>query len=387
MIRLIAEWLNIRVRGSKFLRNAINHVFPDHWSFMLGEIALYCFVVLTLTGIFLTMFYRPSENSVLYTGSYRPLVGLHVSEAFQSVLHLSFDVRAGLLIRQIHHWAANVLIAAIAVHAARIFFTAAYRKPREINWLIGLTLLLLAIVNGFLGYSLCDDLLSGAGLQVGYSIVLSIPLIGPWISYLFLGGAAPTDATIPRMYALHIFLIPLLMLGLIALHITLIWRQKHTNYPGPQRTNTTIVGTRLWPSYAFKSLGLFMLISSVLAALGGLVQVDPVWAYGPYEPTAILSGAQPDWYLGWIEGAMRLFPNVHLKIGNFLLLPELFFPAVLLPGLLFATLYAYPFLANWFSSDSREHHVLRLPSQQPINTANGCALIIFLLILEIAGGG
>lgn len=385
MIRPIAQWADSRMRASKFMRSAINHVFPDHWSFMLGEIALYSFVILVLTGTFLAMFYDGSSAEVIYHGSYAPLVGVKMSSAFRSVLHICFDVPAGLLIRQIHHWAADVFIGAILVHQARIFFTAAYRKPREINWIIGLTLLVLALVNGFLGYSMCDDLLSGAGLRIGYSIMFSIPVIGPWMTFLFMGGTVPVAATVPRMYSLHIFLVPALITVLIAAHLGIIWRQMHTNYPGPQRTNRTIVGSRLWPSYTFKSLGLFLFVFALLAALGALVQIDPVWIYGPYNPIAVLPGAQPDWYLGWIEGAMRLFPSVHISFGT-LWVPELFFPAVLFPGLVFGALYLFPFIEQMFSFDFDEHHVLRLPYQQPFNTALGCAVIVLMLVLELAGG-
>jgi ubiquinol-cytochrome c reductase cytochrome b subunit len=386
MIGFLARTVDNRVRASKFLRSAINHVFPDHWSFMLGEIALYSFAILVATGVFLALFFDGSSAKVIYHGSYGPLRGVEMDKALESVIHISFDVPAGLLIRQIHHWAADIFIGAILVHQARIFFTAAFRKPRELNWVVGMTLLVLAMVNGYLGYSICGDLLSGAGMRIGYSILLSVPVIGPWITFLLMGGTVPVDATIPRMFAMHIFLVPALITILIAVHLGIIWRQMHTNYPGPHRTNKTIVGSRLWPSYTLKSLGLFLLLFAVVAALGGLVQIDPVWVYGPYNPVAILPGAQPDWYLGWVEGAMRLFPGVHIASSGKLWVPEVFFPAVLFPAGLFVLLYLYPFLDELFTFDAREHHVLRLPSEQPFNTAFGCGLIALLVVLEFAGG-
>jgi ubiquinol-cytochrome c reductase cytochrome b subunit len=379
------RWLDSRVRVARFLRNAMNHIFPDHWSFMLGEIAFYSFAILVVTGTFLALFFNGSSVKTPYEGSYHPLHGVPISAAYQSVLRLSFDVPAGLLIRQMHHWAADIFVGAIVAHMARIFFTAAYRRPREINWIIGVTLLFMALVNGFLGYSICDDLLSGAGLRVGYAIMLSIPVIGPWLTFLAFGGTVPVNTTVPRLYALHIFLVPALISVLLAIHLGLIWRQHHTNYPGPQRTNDTIVGSRLWPSYTLKSLGLFFLLFGVVAGLGGLVQIDPVWVYGPYDPVAIMPGAQPDWYLGWVEGAMRLFPGLNVYIGHWLI-PELFFPGVLLPLLVFLLLYSYPWIDKLVSLDLGEHHVLRLPWQQPFNTAFGCSLLVFLLVLLIAGG-
>jgi ubiquinol-cytochrome c reductase cytochrome b subunit len=386
VIGFFARWVDSRVRASRFVRGAINHIFPDHWSFMLGEIALYSFVTLVMTGTFLAMFYNGSSAKVIYHGSYFPLDGIKISRALESVIHISFDVPAGLLIRQIHHWAADIFIAAILVHQARIFFTGAFRRPREINWVIGMTLLVLAIFNGYLGYSMCGDLLSGAGLRIGYSIMLSIPFVGPWLTFLLLGGTVPVDVTVPRMYGLHIFVVPALIVTLIGLHLGLIWRQLHTNYPGPHRTDRSIVGSRLWPSYTLKSLGLFLLILSLLSALGGLVQIDPVWIYGPYDPIAIMPGAQPDWYMGWIDGALRLFPGVNVRGPHSLVIPELFFPAVLFPASLFALLYLYPFLEQFLSFDFHQHNILRLPYQQPFTTSFGCALIMLLLVLEAAGG-
>jgi ubiquinol-cytochrome c reductase cytochrome b subunit len=382
----LARSVDQRVHGARFLRRAMDHVFPDHWSFMVGEIALYSFVILIITGIFLAMFYSSGSAEVIYHGSYRALDGVRMSSAYESVLHLSFDVAAGLLIRQMHHWAALMFVGAIVLHMARIFFTAAFRRPRELTWLIGVTLLILTIANGFIGYSIGDDLLSGAGLRICYAILLSVPFIGNWLAFLFLGGVVPSPVTIPRFYSLHIFLVPALIAALIALHLGLVWRQMHTNYPGPRRTETTIVGSRLWPSYTAKTIGLFCLIFALTAALGGFVQIDPVWVYGPSTPAAIVPGAQPDWYLGWIEGAMRLFPPLNISLGN-LLVPDVFFPAVLLPSVLFLGLYFYPFFDRLTDSRSRDrsHNVLLLPWQQPFNTAFGCAVFMFLLVLLFGG--
>jgi len=381
----LAQWLDRRLHLAKFVTKAMNHVFPDHWSFMLGEVALYSFIILVITGTFLAMFYNSSSAQVTYQGSYHALDGVKMSAAYESVMQLSFDVPAGLLIRQMHHWAALIFIAAIVVHLARIFFTAAYRRPREINWLIGVTLLLFAFGNGFFGYSIAGDLLSGAGLRVAYAILLSVPVVGSWLTFLFLGGTVPVSVTLPRFYSFHIFLLPAVISVLLAFHLGIIWRQYHTNYPGPRRTDKTIVGSRLWPSYAAKSVGLFFLVFALVALLGGLVQIDPIWVYGPYDPIASMPGAQPDWYFGWIEGAMRLFPGINLHLGPYLI-PEVFFPAVLLPALVFAALYVYPFVEEFICFDREYHNVLRLPYQQPINTAIGCGFFVFLAVLFVAGG-
>ena len=385
MIEATGRWFDSRLRLAKFVRRAMNHVFPDHWSFMIGEIALYSFVILVLTGVYLALFFQASDAEVVYHGGYRALDGIKMSEAYRSVLHITFGVPAGLLIRQMHHWAADIFIGAIVAHLARIFFTAAYRRPREINWVIGLTLLVLALANGFFGYSLLGDLLSGAGLRVGYSIMLSVPIIGPWLAFLALGGTVPANGMTSHMFDMHIFVIPVAISVLLTAHLGIIWRQMHTNYPGPRRNNRTIVGSRLWPSYTAKSLGLFFLLFGVVAALGGLVQIDPVWIYGPYDPAAIAPGAQPDWYLGWIEGAMRLFPAVNVRIGG-RLIPEVFFPAVLMPALVFALLYGLPFVEEFLSRDKKQHNDLLLPYQQPFNTAFGCGVFVFAVVLLAAGG-
>jgi ubiquinol-cytochrome c reductase cytochrome b subunit len=383
--RKASQAIDSRLKAAKFVRSALNHIFPDHWSFMLGEVALYSFMVLLVTGTYLALFFHASSEKVVYHGSYHPLDGQKISVAYRSVLHISFDVPAGLLVRQMHHWAALIFLWAILAHMARIFLTAAYRKPREMNWMIGLTLLVLALVNGFLGYSMLDDLLSGTGLRIGYAILLSIPVLGPWLTFLFMGGTIPNSAILPRMFALHIFLVPAMIAALLGLHLFMIWRQLHTNYPGPMRTNRTIVGSRIWPSYAAKSIGLLLLVFGVIAALGGLVQIDPVWIYGPYDPTGVMAGAQPDWYLGWVEGAMRLFPGVNLRLGHWLI-PELFFPAMLMPSLLFLGLYSWPSVEKLFSRDKGDQNVLRLPYQQPLLTASGTGLFTFMLVLLIAGG-
>ncbi|MGH9325195.1 MAG: cytochrome bc1 complex cytochrome b subunit [Terriglobia bacterium] len=376
------DWLDSRLHLAKHTRHALNHVFPDHWSFMLGEIALYSFVILVLTGIYMMLFFHASSTPVVYHGSYKPLDGLTMTAAYASAVHLSFDVPAGLLMRQMHHWAALIFVAAIVAHMMRIFFTAAYRRPREINWLIGVTLLALAIFNGYFGYSLPGDLLSGAGLRIAYAITLSIPFIGPWMAFLFFGNTYPSPATIPRMYSLHIFLVPALIATLLALHLGIIWRQRHTNYPGPGRTDETIVGSRMWPTYAAKSLALFCVLFALIGALGGLVEINPIWMYGPYKPMDIMPGAQPDWYLGWIEGAMRLFPGVHGRLPD-VLFPEIFFPAVVFPVIVFIVLYAYPFLEKPFVP-RENRHVLLMPYQRPVSTALGCAAFFLLLVCFFA---
>jgi ubiquinol-cytochrome c reductase cytochrome b subunit len=384
IVRRAVRWVDDRLGATSFTREALNKVFPDHWSFMIGEIALYCFVFLVATGTFLAFFFVPSAREVVYQGSYDPLRGVEVSEAFASVLRLSFDVRAGLVIRQAHHWAALLFVAAIVAHLARIFFTGAFRRPRELNWIIGVTLLLLAILNGFTGYSLPDDLLSGTGLRIAYSILLSVPLIGTWLAYLAFGSEFPAPDILSRLQVLHVYLVPLAMFGLIAAHLAIIWRQKHTQFPGRGRTETNVVGSVLWPTYAARSVGLFFAISALLGAMGGLLQINPVWLYGPFVPEAVSSPAQPDWYVGWLEGALRVFPAWELELFG-VRLPNPFFPGILLPLVTFTLLYAWPFLEARFTGDRAEHHLLDRPRHRPVRTAIGVGVLSFYAVLLLAG--
>ena len=384
MIDRVFHGLDERLGIVSTLRGQLRKPFPSHWSFLLGEVALYSFIVLVLTGVFLTFFFEPSTEEIVYRGAYEPLVGLEMSQAYASVLELSFDVRAGLVMRQIHHWAALVFVAAIVVHLGRIFFTGAFRKPREVNWVVGLTMFVLAIANGFLGYSLVDDLLSGTGVRIGYSIVLSVPLIGSWLAFLLFGGEFPSPEMIPRFYSLHILILPVIIGVLITVHLAIIWRQKHTQFGVGERSESKVIGTALWPGYAAKSVGFFFLVTSALAFLGGLVQINPIWLYGPFDPAAVTSPAQPDWYVGWVEGAMRLFPPWSFQVGD-VLFSELFFPAVLLPAVTFVALYLWPWLEARATGDHREHHVLDRPGDRPVRTAVGAGAITFYGLLLLAG--
>ncbi len=380
----IARWVDSRLGAAKFARTALNKVFPDNWSFMLGELALYSFVVLVLTGIYLTFFFDASTNQVVYTGSYEPLRGVEMSEAYRSALELSFDVRAGLVMRQIHHWAALLFLAAITVHLARVFFTGAFRRPREINWIIGCTLLPLAMLNGLFGYSLLDDQLSGTGLRIVYGITISIPLVGTWAASLLFGGEFPGPDIIQRLYVIHILLIPALIAILIAAHLAILVLHKHTQFPGPGRREDNVVGERFWPTYSAKALGLFFLTSAVLAFLGGVFQINPIWVYGPFDPAEVSTASQPDWYMGWLDGALRIMPGWEIRAFGFEI-PNPFFPGVLLAGLTFALLYAWPFLEARVTGDYAEHHLLDRPRQRPVRTALGTATLSFLVICFFGG--
>jgi ubiquinol-cytochrome c reductase cytochrome b subunit len=380
------EFLDERVGLAKLVKKELRKVFPDHWSFLLGEIALYSFIILLLSGTFLILWFKPSMQEVVYNGAYGPLQGVHMSEAFASTVHISFDVRGGLLMRQIHHWAAMLFIAAMTVHMLRVFFTGAFRKPREINWLLGTILLQLGLIEGFTGYSLPDDLLSGTGLRFVEGLIRSIPVVGTYVSFFVFGGEFPGDTIIPRLYGVHILLLPGLILALIAAHIGLVVYHKHTQYPGPGRTNNNVVGYPLMPVYMAKAGGFFFIVFGVTALMGALLQLNPVWNYGPYNPSQVGAGTQPDWYMGWVEGGLRIMPNWETHIAGFTISWNIFIPGFGLLGLLAVVLAIYPFLERWVTGDAREHHVLDRPRNQPTRTAFGVAGMTFYSLLWVGGG-
>jgi ubiquinol-cytochrome c reductase cytochrome b subunit len=377
--------LDSRTGVARIARAGLRKVFPDHWSFLLGEVAVFLFVVLVATGVFLTFFYVPSSAEVTYEGSYEPLRGQEVSAAFDSVMALSFEVRAGLLMRQIHHWSALLFVGVIVLHLCRIFFTGAFRRPRELNWLVGFTLLVLALAAGFTGYSLPDDLLSGTGARIAYSAALSIPFIGPWAASLVFGGEFPTAALIPRFYILHVLLIPVAIGGLIGLHLALLVLQKHTQYRGGPAREDNVVGRYLWPSQTFLSAGLFFLTAAIVALLGGLFQINPIWTYGPFDASVVSSPAQPDWYVGWLDGALRIFPPFEPEILG-VVIPSAFIPGVVLPGILFTLVALWPFLEARLTGDHEEHHLLDRVWDHPIRVATGVTILAIFGILTLAGG-
>ncbi|MDX6326865.1 MAG: ubiquinol-cytochrome c reductase cytochrome b subunit, partial [Nocardioidaceae bacterium] len=382
----IATWADDRTGMAGLAKKQIRKVFPDHWSFMLGEIALWSFVVLLLTGVFLSLWFKPGMGEVIYNGSYDNLRGLPMSEAYASTLHISFDVRGGLLMRQMHHWSAMLFIAAMFVHLVRVFVTGAFRKPREINWMIGGTLLLLGILEGFAGYSLPDDLLSGTGLRIADGLIKATPVVGSYMSFFMFGGEFPGDSIISRLYIAHVLLIPGLILALIGAHMMLLVYQKHTQWPGPGRTNENVVGYPMMPIYAAKAGGFFFIVFGVTALMGGLMEINPVWRFGPYNPSQVTAGSQPDWYMGVAEGLLRIMPGWETHIFGKTISWNVIIPGQVLPLVIFTGIMVYPFIEAWITGDKTEHHLL----QRPRNAANRTAFLVGMMtlygLLWAAGG-
>jgi ubiquinol-cytochrome c reductase cytochrome b subunit len=372
-----------RLTLARPVRRALNQVFPDHWAFALGEVALYCLVVLVLTGTYLTFFFDPSEQHVVYHGRYVPLDDVPMTKAFESTLQISMDTRAGLLIRQMHHWAALLLLAVLVLHLAHKFFTGSFRKPRELNWAIGVALFVITLLEGFTGYTLPDDVLSGASLQIARSVVQSIPVIGTWLMFLICGGEYPGHFLILRLYVAHVLLIPAILFALVGAHLLLLVRQRHAQPYAPDASADRVAGVRTFPVYASRAAGRFLGTAGIVAALGGIAQINPVWLWGPYEPAAVQANSQSDWYFFFLEGSLRLWPPWEIRVFHHTV-PAVFFPGVILPVLIFGLTAVYPWLERRFTGDHRRHHVLQRARDTPVRAGIGAAGLTFWVILELA---
>ncbi|MGR8011024.1 cytochrome bc1 complex cytochrome b subunit [Streptomyces hypolithicus] len=381
----VADWADGRLGIYSLAKANMRKIFPDHWSFMLGEICLYSFIIIILTGVYLTLFFHPSMNEIVYHGSYVPMQGIRMTEAYASTLEISFDVRGGLLIRQIHHWAAVIFLAAMFVHMMRVFFTGAFRKPREINWMFGFLLFVLGMFTGFTGYSLPDDLLSGTGVRFTQGAILATPVVGTYISFFLFGGEFPGHDMVARFYSIHILLLPGIMLGLVVAHLILVFYHKHTQFAGPGRTNKNVVGMPLLPVYMAKAGGFFFLVFGVIAAVSALFTINPVWALGPYRPDQVSTGAQPDWYMGFAEGLIRVMPGWEINLWGHTLALGVFIPLVVF-GLVLGAIAVYPFIESWVTGDKREHHILDRPRNAPTRTGLGVAWVVGYVIMLLGGG-
>jgi ubiquinol-cytochrome c reductase cytochrome b subunit len=384
IVEKLVRGVDERLDTTSFIRRNLRKVFPDHWSFMLGEVALYAFILLILTGIFLTFFFVASSEEVIYDGPYEALQGETVSAAYDSVLRISLEVRAGLVMRQTHHWSALIFMGATIAHMLRVFFTGAFRKPRELSWILGVLLFFAGIGAGFTGYSLPDDLLSGTGLRIIYSAVVGIPFVGPWAAFLFFGGEFPAPELLSRIYILHVLLIPLGILGLLTGHLALVWHQTHTQYRGPARTEDTVTGTPVWPKFALKAVGLTFVTWAVCALLGGIAQINPVWLYGPFVPYSAPSPAQPDYYVGWLEGLLRLWPAWEFSIFG-VTISSAFIPGAVVPGVITGVLLLWPFIESWATGDRSWHHFAQRPREAPLRSAIGAGGLTVFTILMLSG--
>ena len=386
ILRRTVRFLDERSGSAPLLLKALRYLFPDHWSFLLGEVALYAFIVLVGTGVYLTLFFEPSLAKTVYQGAYAPLHGVQMSDAYKSAVDLSFEVKAGLLMRQTHHWAADVFVVAIVIHLMRVFFTGAFRRPRELTYLIGLLMLFITFLEGYLGYSMVDDLLSGMGLAIGYSVAMAIPVIGANLALLIWGAPFPgAPAFESRMYVAHVFILPIVIGLLIGLHLALVALRHHTQFRGGRQSERILVGVPSFPGQTPRSLGLMLAVSSILFLLGGLVQINPIWLWGPYEVGMSTNGAQPDWYLGWLIGGMRLVPHFDVTIGDYTIVPNPFWGGALFPLVVLVVLAAWPWAERRLTGDHRLHNLLDRPRDAPLRTGLGAGFLSWVFLVFISG--
>ncbi|HEV2075278.1 MAG TPA: cytochrome b N-terminal domain-containing protein [Thermoleophilaceae bacterium] len=385
MIRQAVHFLDERTGAAPFLRKGLRYLFPDHWSFLLGEVALYSFIVLVATGVYLTLFFEPSLAETHYSGSYEPLQGLAMSEAYKSVIDISFDVKSGLLMRQTHHWAANLFVAAIVVHLMRVFFTGAFRKPRELTWVVGLLMLFTTLLEGYLGYSIIDDLLSGMGLAIGYGVAESLPVIGGYLSLGIWGAPFPGDPAFEsRMYIFHVLILPVAIGTMIAIHLGLVASRHHTQFKRAGG-KSKLLGSPAFPAQVPRSLGLMFATAALLFLLGGLVQINPIWEWGPYELYLGTNGAQPDWYLGWLIGGLRLVPGFDVTIGEYTLVPNPFWGGALFPLIVLVVLLVWPWAERRVTGERGFSNALDRPRDRPGRTAFGAAFFTWVVLIFFAG--
>jgi ubiquinol-cytochrome c reductase cytochrome b subunit len=360
------------------LRGRLDRIFPTHWSQLIAGMTTASLVVLILTGGYLALYFDPSMGSVRYDGPFDNLRGVEMTRAYASVLHISFEVRGGLLIRQIHDWAASLLVASLLVHLCVMFFTGGFRRPRRLLWTVTVLLLIVAIFAAFTGVLLGADVLSDTSLRMISGYILSVPVVGTWLHWTVFGGEFPGTEVIARVYAAHWALIAILA-GLLVLRATLQRRVE----PARFRAERDIAGVRQVPGIAARLAATFLATIGVLALMGGLFQINPSWNYGPGNAAHVSAGSAPPWYFGWVDGAVRLFPAWEIRLGDYLIPPS-FWPSMVFLPLSFLALALYPRLEQRFTRDDAPHHLVQRPRDVPRRTALGVAVLALYACLQLA---
>jgi ubiquinol-cytochrome c reductase cytochrome b subunit len=377
--------LEERLAFRALTRRMLDRLFPTHWSFLLGEVTLFSFVGLVASGVYLALFYRPATAPVVWHGRYAPLAGQTLPDAFASVVELSTSVRFGLVARRFHHFAAHFFVGSLLLHAARVYFTGAFRRPRELTWLIGLTMLALALVNGFTGYSLPFDMRAGTAMRMMVTTMESIPWMGAWLATLVIGAPFPGGSLLSRLYIAHVFIGPALITVLIGVHVALIVRVTHTNYPARGSSNQLEVGGRLWPYQTAHTTTLAFLVFGALAFLSAFFPVEAAQVYGPFQSLSSYEPLSPDWFLMWIEGAYRLFPgwaDFRFAGAHF---TNPFYGAILLPVLVLGCCALYPWIdRRVYGGPTQDEHILQRWTDRPFRTAFGAGGLSFLVLLSCA---
>ncbi len=358
-----AERMTVAGRARRLVPSVLRRDPDDRWAAAFGQVAAYTFAVAAVTGVLLLPFFRPSMDTLVYHGSYSELDGVPVSQAYRSVLAITFDVRGGLLIRQVHHWSADLFVAAICLRVLRALFRGRFSGRALRDWLIWVTLLPLGMLAAYTGTILPDDGLSGGSLSVITGVLLSVPVIGTHLVTWIFGGAPPGDVIIGRDYWVHILVLPVLAGTLLLLSL----------WPSPRRP----AGLRPAP--------LLLFTGAVLVLLGTVAQINPVWLIGPYQPGSISSGAAPDWYMGFLDGALRIMPAWELSVAGHPLALGVLLPGLVVPALFFTALAFYPFADRWILGGRPPRGLLPSKPADPVNrTAAGVAGVAFYGLLWAA---
>lgn len=372
-------------------RGLLGKAFPAEDSFLLGEVALFSFVVIVLSGIFLGVFYEPSSADVVYQGVIDQYQGEQLPAAFVSVLHITYGVPFGMFIRRIHHWAAHLFVASIALHMFRVYFTAAYRNPREINWIVGTILAVLAMGGSYTGYALPFDEFGATATGIGYNLAISVPVIGDFLGQLVFAGEFPSSGAIPRLFFLHVLVIPLAIMGLLVVHMLILMRQKHTEGTRSETEaeaaevdaddDSVILGLPAYPNQAAVGAVVFFLTAGTLSLLAGFLPVHNIVAYGPNDPASTPAVVMPDWFLMWVYGFLKVLPGwTTFHLGGIELTAE-FWGGILLPGVVIVVVALWPF----FDRATEPRHFLADPLNAPRRTAIGIGAITMILVASLAG--
>lgn len=352
---------------------------PLHATGLFAVVSAAALAVLLVSGVVLMFFYTPSSDPVVYRGSYPLLAGVEVSKAFASTMAISYEVGGGLLVRQAHHWAALLLPASLILQVLVMFFTGGFRRPRQWSWVLLFLLLIVALVGGWSGYALPDDMLSGSGLRIVQGIVLAIPVVGTWVSALLFGGEFP-GTIIENLYPIHVAIVPALLIVLVLALVRLWYVHQPAQFAGPGRTEENVVGVP-FANAAVRATGLFAIVCGILLLVSATVTISPIWLYGPSSPGDASAGSQPDWYTGFLDGALRLVPpRWEVELFGHTWSIALLAPLLVVSVFLLAVA-VYPFVENWASGDHRDHHLLDRPRNAPTRTAIGVAGIVFYGVL------
>ena len=376
MNQWLEERLHISRLNDKFLRKA----FPVHHSFFLGEITLFSLIILILTGVILALSYEPSNS--LVTNSFDPGTAAKpnlIPAAFHSALKIN-AMPFGDMLRRIHHWTANIMVAAAVIHMMRIYFTGAFKKPREINWWIGMMLLIFSALTAVTGYILPYDNYAYNTVKVVYGIVASIPWVGQWVAQAAFAGAFPGEGIIPRIYGYHIMLLPAILIALTAAHMVIMIKQKHTQPQYAKRiAYKKIVGVPLMTQQTPIMLLLALVFAGIIVLFSAFIPVHPVEFFGPPSTTPI-NNIKPDWYLLWVFGLLAIIPSFEIHLWGGAIGAE-FVGAIVMPTVVLVAMFAVPMLDR--ARDSQ--YYAENPTNHPVRLAAGVAFMAMLLVMSVAG--